>query len=113
MSEEFKSHVKKWLEYDNDIKKRYESIRELENKRKKYETAILKYMIRNNMSDSVINFGHGKLRCDQVKRPEYISKKYLENTLAELFNDPEKSKQIVNYIYKNREVTVVPKLKII
>jgi len=108
---DLKDNIKKWVKYDNELVSLRRRIAEIENKKKRYETSIIKEMDRNNMTDHVINIGDSKIKYDNFRRPEYLSKKGIEEKLGKYLRDESLAKSATEFIYKDRSVVIVPKLK--
>ena len=113
--EEFKNFVKKWLEYDNYIKKAQEVIKEKRVLRDKLSQVIIKFMTKYNIED--LNTKEGRIRCKttQVKPP--VSQKCIKERLNQYFdNDERKKEEVLSTIYKRNdekiEKTSLRRLKI-
>ena len=100
--EEFKNYVKKWLEFDNFIKKAKGVIKEKQKQRDELSKVITKFMCKYNIED--LNTKEGRIRCKTsvVKAP--VSQKVVKQKISDYFKDnDEKRVDILTKIYEERE----------
>lgn len=100
--EEFKNFVKKWLEYDNFIKKAQEVIRDKRKTRDKISEIITKFMIKYNIDD--LNTKEGRIRCKTTYKKVPANKKEVEKRITDYFQcDPNKKQEIISKIFEEKE----------
>lgn len=100
--EEFKNYVKKWLEYDNFIKKARDVVKEKRKSRDKLTEIITKFMCKYNIED--LNTKEGRIRCKTsvVKAP--VNQKVVKQRITDYFKENEHQKNdILHKIYEERE----------
>lgn len=100
--EEFKNFVKKWLEYDNFIKRAQETIKDKKKQRDKLSVIITKFMCKYNIED--LNTKEGRIRCktSTVKTP--VSQKLIKQRITDYFKENEHQKnEIIQKLYEERE----------
>ena len=83
--EEFKSHVKDWLELDNQLKRLAAAAKERRKKKNDINLKILEFMGRFNIEDLNTKEGIIRYRKTYVKEP--LSQKTIKTKLEELFKD--------------------------
>jgi hypothetical protein len=97
--EEFKNYVKKWLEYDNFIKKAQEVIKEKKKIRDKLSVIITKFMCKYNIED--LNTKEGRIRCKTLVVKTPVSQKVIKEKIINYFsNDENRRNDILNKIYE-------------
>jgi hypothetical protein len=105
--EEFKHHVKLWLELDNSIKKLSAAVRERKSAQKLLTQKITAFMNTYNIED--LNTKEGKLRykIQKVKAP--VKKTDVKQKVMDYFgNDKETGERVLSLIYGgNQEVEKV------
>lgn len=100
--EQFKNFVKKWLEYDNYIKKAQELIREKRQARDKLSQVITKFMCKYNIED--LNTKEGRIRCKTTYVKAPVNHKVVKERISDYFKGNENQKQdILTKIYDERE----------
>lgn len=102
--EEFKNYVKKWLDYDNFIKRAREVIREKRKSRDALSEVITKFMCKYNIED--LNTKEGRIRCKTsvVKAP--VNQKIVKQRITDYFKGNDHQKEdILHKIYEDREQT--------
>lgn len=100
--EEFKNYVKKWLEFDNFIKKGQEAIREKKQIRDKLSETITKFMIKYNIED--LNTKEGRIRCKSSYKKSPVSQKIVKERITDYFKtDDRKKEDILSKVFEERE----------
>jgi Family of unknown function (DUF5760) len=98
---EFKSILKKWLEFDNFIKKAKVAIKEKTMAQKKLAEVITSYMDKYDIED--INTSEGKIKFKKSVGKTPVSQKKIKETINEYFKDNEPIRTgILTKIYENR-----------
>lgn len=100
--EEFKNFVKKWLEYDNFIKKAQDVIKEKKVLRDKLSEVITKFMIKYNIED--LNTKEGRIRCKQTTKKTPVSQKIVKQRITDYFStDEERRVEILSKVFEDRD----------
>ena len=92
-------------EIHKHMKKYQDRIKALKGNNENIEKKLIKYMKNNNLNDKKLVIDNFKISLDESKRSESISKGFLLEKLTMYFNNEERAKKIVDYIYESREVT--------
>lgn len=108
---EFQDNVRKWVLIDNKIKSAQEAIRILKKEKDSTGKEIVLYMKKNRINNENINITGGKLGIAVSKRVVPVNRLYIEKRLAEYFRSEEKAKEIVEFIYSDREAVETETLK--
>lgn len=99
--EEFKTHVKDWLELDNQLKRLAAAAKERRKKKNDINLKILEFMGRFNIEDLNTKEGIIRYRKTYVKEP--LSQKTIKTKLEELFKDDLDTFEKVQKIFTERE----------
>ena len=111
--EEFKSHVKDWLELDNQLKRLAAAAKERRKKKNDINLKILEFMGRFNIEDLNTKEGIIRYRKTYVKEP--LSQKTIKTKLEELFKNDLDTFEKVQKIFTERgkiEKTSLRRLKL-
>jgi hypothetical protein len=109
--DEFKNYVKKWLEYDNFIKKAQALIKEKKKSRDMLSTVITKFMCKYDIED--LNTKEGRIRCKTLMVKEPVSQKMIKEKIVNFFGND--GNTVLTKIYEDRqkiEKTSLRRLKI-
>lgn len=99
---EFKNYVKKWLEYDNFIKKARDVIKEKRKHRDELTQVITKYMCKYNIED--LNTKEGRIRCKTAVVKAPVSQKLVRQRITDYFKEsPHQCDEVLHKIYEERE----------
>lgn len=99
--EEFKSHVKDWLELDNQLKRLAAAAKERRKKKNDINLKILEFMGRFNIEDLNTKEGIIRYRKTYVKEP--LTQKTIKTKLEELFKNDHDTFEKVQRIFTERE----------
>jgi len=100
--EEFKNHVRMWMEIDNSVKKMQSAIRERNAAKNMISQNILQFMSKFNIEDLNTKEGKLKYRVCQVKEP--LSHNIMKTRFLENF-DPSKSvEEMTTKIFEERKL---------
>lgn len=95
--------LKKWVHYDESIKKLEKELTIIKEKKK-----IITPLIENEFKNTNINkININKDYHISLKNKEYyspINRKYISKSLDNLIDDTEKKNKIIEYLYNNREI---------
>ena len=107
----FENKVQQWVHLDNQLKKLKDSAKQLRQQRNALEENLTNYAKINNMTDSIVQLNHDKLKFIETKVPEPLTFKYLEKTLGEIIKDESKVQLIMEHIKQKRSVKIVPEIQ--
>jgi hypothetical protein len=107
----FENQIQQWVSIDNQIKLLNEKTKDLRNTKNELSNNITNYAKSNNLSNSTIEIGDGKLKFINTKQTEPITLKYLEKTLGEVIKNESQVKIIMEHIKSKRESKIVPEIK--
>jgi hypothetical protein len=107
----FENQIQQWVSIDNQIKLLNEKMKDLRNTKNELSNNITNYAKSNNLSNSTIEIGDGKLKFINTKQTEPITLKYLEKTLGEVIKNESQVKIIMEHIKSKRESKIVPEIK--
>ena len=99
--EEFKTHVKDWLELDNQLKRLAAAAKERRKKKNDINLKILEFMGRFNIED--LNTKEGVIRYRKTYVKEPLSQKTIKTKLEELFKNDLDTFEKVQKIFTERE----------
>lgn len=114
----FKNNIRKWVELDNKAQRYKLKMDELKKEKERYENErnkigdnVLSFMENNKLEDNEIVISDGKLKYFNSKSSTSISQKFIQERLKLYFKNEDKAKEITDFIYNGREVTLTPVLK--
>jgi hypothetical protein len=109
----FENHIQQWVTVDNEIRNLNEKIKVLRDNRASLSENIIDYANDKKLTNanSVIKISDGKLKFVNTKIQEGLTFKYLEKSLAEIINNPEQLKLIVEHLKNNRTTKTVQEIK--
>lgn len=99
----FEENIKKFVTIDNKIKGAQEIIRELKKEKEDAANKILIYIKTNNIEDVPINISGGKIKYSVSKSTAPMSKPYIQQRLTQYFKSESKAKDVVDFLYSDRE----------
>jgi hypothetical protein len=99
--EEFKGHVKDWLELDNQLKRLAAAAKERRKRKNDINLKILEFMGRFNIEDLNTKEGIIRYRKTYVKEP--LTQKTIKTKLEELFKNDQDTFEKVQRIFTERE----------
>ena len=113
----FVNALKKWASYDRDIKQQNLMVKNLKDKKDELESALLKYMENNNLTNTQLTLGGHNIKYNKTLTPASLSIKLIEEVLSEYLNNQSDVVNICNNIkqkrFNNNKVQVSLKKKII
>lgn len=107
----FENQIQQWVQMDNQLKQLNEKTKELREKKNTLEKNITSYVSSNNLSNSTVQIGDGKLKFTNTKVPEPLTFKYLEKTLGEIIKNETQVQLIMEHIKQKRTIKIVPEIK--
>lgn len=99
--EEFKGHVKDWLELDNQLKRLAAAAKERRKRKNDINLKILEFMGRFNIED--LNTKEGIIRYKKTFVKEPLTQKTIKTKLEELFKNDQDTFEKVQRIFTERE----------
>lgn len=103
VSQTFEENIKKFITIDNKIKSAQEAVRILKKEKDHTSEDIMEYIKNNNLIDTSINIPGGKLQYYISKTSSPMSKEYIQERLDLYFKSKSKAKEVVDFLYNNRE----------
>lgn len=103
LTPEFVSYIKKWLAYDNALKKLSIQQKKLKENKDLYENEIISLIQNNRLQDIKLNLSDSKITYNTNFTSQPISNKFLEETLNEYFRDEYESKKLLQFIKRKRD----------
>lgn len=108
--EELVENIKKWVNYDNEIKKLQKSIKEIRDKKKELTKSLIDVMKNHEIDCFDINDGKLLYTKNKVKTP--INKHILIIALEKYFkNESVNTEDVADFILNNREIKIKENLK--
>jgi hypothetical protein len=95
--EDFKTFVKKWIEFDGYVKKVQQIIKEKKKQRDRLSEVITKFMNKYNIED--INTKEGRIRCKTTYVKKALTQKEMKEKIINLI--PEK-RDLLTQLYDER-----------
>ena len=107
-----KKLVNMCVKYENDLLKINEVKKTLTDKLKKTKAALAPFMEKKEIDFINVNpqMGGGKIKYNKTKVYKSLSKKTLINLFNAYFGDETKTKDIIKFLYDNREYKEVSKI---
>tara|TARA_A100001015_G_C14693059_1_gene595194 strand:+ start:393 stop:734 length:342 start_codon:yes stop_codon:yes gene_type:complete len=99
----FEENIKQWILVDNEMKKYYEKIKSLREKKNNIQENIIVHVKQNDLDDATVKINDGKLKFVETKTSNPITLKYLQSCLEECIESENDVQHIMNYIKDNRE----------
>jgi hypothetical protein len=109
--EDFKIRINNYIKLDDEINALMEGLRERKKEKKMYEDELLNFMKENDIDSIKSKQDNSQIELIQRKKSETLSKEYLTNCLMELIKNKSTSDNIVNFIYNNRNMVEINKIK--
>jgi len=103
--------IQNWVELDNELKRVNEKAKDIRTRKNDIEDKLMTYVEDNNMNNSVVNIGDGKIKFCETKQTSPLTLGFLEKCLSEVIANQGQVKQIIDYIKSKRETKIVPEIK--
>jgi hypothetical protein len=114
-------NIKRWVILDNQLKQLNSQIQLLRDEKNDLTNNLIEHFDNANKKFPIINISDGKLSFIQVKQPNALSYKFLEQCLSNYFNTNTNtntntnitinSKMLIDYIKLNRTYTINKTIK--
>jgi len=107
-----KKLVNMCVKYESDLAKINEVKKTITEKLKKTKAALAPFMEKKEIDFINVNpqMGGGKIKYNKTKVYKSLSKKTLINLFNAYFGDEQKTKEIIKFLYDNREYKEVSKI---
>lgn len=107
-----KKLVNMCVKYESDLVKINEVKKTITDKLKKTKAALAPFMEKKEIDFINVNpqMGGGKIKYNKTKVYKSLSKKTLINLFNAYFGDEQKTKEIIKFLYDNREYKEVSKI---
>lgn len=107
-----KKLVNMCVKYESDLTKINEVKKTITEKLKKTKAALAPFMEKKEIDFINVNpqMGGGKIKYNKTKVYKSLSKKTLINLFNAYFGDEQKTKEIIKFLYDNREYKEVSKI---
>jgi hypothetical protein len=102
--------IKKWLESENKINSLQKELKEIK-KNKKQLTVELTEIMKNKQLEC-IDVTQGQILYTKNQSKKGINKKYLTEALGKFYEDPDRAKELCEFILDNRETTVKENIRL-
>ena len=101
----FNSNVVKWIEYDYEIKKYNDKIKNIKSDKTSLEVDILSHIENNNLKNNVFNLPSysSELQYNSNKSYETMINKFLLDNFTKYFKDENKAKELLEFLKNNRK----------
>lgn len=105
----FKNDVLTWINIDDQLREHRSAIRELNKKKKDFESQIINYL--TEVEEESIQVKDGFLRKSVTKSKEPLKKDNIKSALVEITGDDSKAAMLTEHILKSRKETEKVSLK--
>ena len=105
----FKNDVLTWINIDDQLREHRSAIRELNKKKKDFESQIINYL--TEVEEESIQVKDGFLRKSVTKSKEPLKKDNIKSALVEITGDDTKAAMLTEHILKSRKETEKVSLK--
>lgn len=103
LTPEFIAYMKKWVAYDNALKKINLQQKKLKENKELFENELLILIKQNRLENLTLNIDNSKISLNSSSTNPSLTYKFLEETFNEYFNDEVESKKLSNFIKRKRE----------
>jgi hypothetical protein len=90
--------IKKWVMLDNQIKQLYNKMQLLKDEKNELTNSLIEHFDNANKKYPIINISDGKLSFIEVKQPNALSYKFLEQCLIDYFKINSNNNDVNNNI---------------
>ena len=105
----FKNDVLTWINIDDQLREHRSAIRELNKKKKDFESQIINYL--TEVEEDSIQVKDGFLKKSVTKSKEPLKKDNIKSALVEITGDDSKAAMLTEHILKSRKETEKVSLK--
>jgi hypothetical protein len=105
----FKNDVLTWINIDDKLREHRSAIRELNKKKKDFESQIINYL--TEVEEDSVQVKDGFLKKSVTKSKEPLKKDNIKSALVEITGDDSKAAMLTEHILKSRKETEKVSLK--
>lgn len=105
----FKNDVLTWINIDDKLREHRSAIRDLNKKKKEFESQIINYL--TEVEEDSIQVKDGFLKKSVTKSKEPLKKDNIKSALVEITGDDSKAAMLTEHILKSRKETEKVSLK--
>ena len=105
----FKNDVLTWINIDDQLREHRSAIRDLNKKKKEFESQIINYL--TEVEEDSIKVKDGFLKKSVTKSKEPLKKDNIKSALVEITGDDSKAAMLTEHILKSRKETEKVSLK--
>lgn len=105
----FKNDVLTWINIDDQLREHRSAIRDLNKKKKEFESQIINYL--TEVEEDSIQVKDGFLKKSVTKSKEPLKKDNIKSALVEITGDDSKAAMLTEHILKSRKETEKVSLK--
>ena len=102
MSDIFKTNIKQWVSYDNELKLLNEHIKDLRDKRNSANENIIRYVETNQLTNSTIQLSDGILKFSNQKSYAPLTYGFIEQSLTDILPKNQVD-DIIQYMKEKRQ----------
>ena len=102
-NKEFIENIKKWVIYDNAIKKTSLQQTKLKEHKEHFENKIINTIQNNNMENIKLNIDNSKVFYKENNVNQPLTNKFLEEIFLEYFKNDRETKILMEFIKRKRE----------
>ena len=103
--------IKRWVILDNQLKQLQSQIQALKDEKLDLTNSLITHFDSLDKKYPIININDGRLSFIQVKQPNALSYKFLEQCLIEYFKNNDNTKVLLDYIKSKRTYTINKTIK--
>ena len=103
LTPEFIAYMKKWVLYDNALKKLNLQQKKLKENKELFENELLVLIKQNSLENLTLNIDNSKISLNSSSTNPSLTYKFLEESFNEYFNDHVESKNLTNFIKRKRK----------
>ena len=103
--------IKRWVTLDNQLKQLQSQIQALKDEKLDLTNSLITHFDSLDKKYPIININNGRLSFIQVKQPNALSYKFLEQCLIEYFKNNDNTKVLLDYIKSKRTYTINKTIK--
>lgn len=111
VSRNFENNIKKYVAIDDKISSAQQVIRELRKEKEAAADQIMVYIKTHKLEDHPINITGGRINMGTSRTTAPMNRAYIEERLGEYFKSYSKAREVVEFLYSNRETVEKQVLK--
>jgi ABC-type branched-subunit amino acid transport system substrate-binding protein len=108
-----KHYIQKLIDIEYEEEKYKNKCSQLKKEKDLISDSIINYLEKNNITDKDIIYGNSKIKYQQTKIQEGITKKLIQERLKHFLNNENLAINATNFIYSDRNSEIKKSLKIL